>query len=458
MRNRSPWIHQLDKDRAHQRLSGDITTDVVIVGAGIAGIATAFFALKYTTQKVSLVEAYKLAHGASGHNAGQVATYFEKGFANMVKDFGLHEAASAQAAINNAWELINEMYRDAGLDIFFNQELGHDGYSTYEQVVGALEEARLKRQGGLDPEHMGIAVNAPFLDDIPPQYVGLYRAIPHATVLEMLETKNPVFLAVSSLKKGSINSALFCEKIVGYLLGAYPERFALYEHTPVHKIILSPDGAVLDADRHVVLAKHVVLCTNGFENFHIINENGLELDTKFHYSVRGRVAYMSAYLEPADNPPIATSYETPEEPSDYIPYYYLTRRPYEFEEGMVHNLISIGGPEEPFADNTYSQEVEYPERAIEVLNRFVHEIYAPEKEGRVDYEFTWHGLMGYTQNGMRMIGPEPQNPVLLYNLGCNGVGILPSVFGGRQITRHLAGEKVPPSAFDVPKRLTLPPL
>lgn len=453
-KNRSPWLHQLDKHRKSARLTSDIQTDVAIVGAGIAGIATAFFTLKYTNHTVILLEAHKLAHGASGHNAGQVATYFEKGFAAMVRDFGMDAAAEAQRSINNAWDLINEMYADAKLDIFFNQSLGHDGYSTYEQVLGALEEARLKREAGVLTEHIAIATSAPFLDTIPPQYAGLYHAEPQEVILEMLETHNPVFLAVSSLKKGSINSALFCERIAAYLADTYPSRFSFYEYAPMHKVILQDSGALLDVEAHVVSAKRVVLCTNGFENFHIINENRLEVDAKFHHMVRGRVAYMSAYLESAEHPPIATSYETPAEPSEYIPYYYLTRRPYELPDGTVQNLISIGGPEEPFTDEAYSRETEYPERAIEVLNRFLHEIYAPETAGVVHYEFTWHGLMGYTQNGMRMIGPEPQNPVLLYNLGCNGVGILPSIFGGRKIAQHLNGEVVPVSVFDVPKRTT----
>lgn len=458
-KNRSPWIHQLDKERPTEALAENLSTDVAIVGAGIAGISTSFFALKYTKHKVVLLEGYKLAHGASGHNAGQVATYFEKGFENMVKDFGMERAADAQRSVDGAWGLLNEMYKDAGLDIFFSQDLGHDGYSTYEQVIHLLEEARLKREAGIEPDIIAIALTASFIDDIPAQYAGLYRAIPHAMVLEMLETKNPVFLAVTSVKKGSINSALFCEKILGYLKETYPDRFSFYEHTPVHKVILHEKDAVLDAHKHVVTAKRVVLCTNGFENFHIVSDNGLEVDAKFHHNVLGRIAYMSAYLEPADNPPIATSYETPAEPTDFIPYYYLTRRPYEFEKGTLHNLVSIGGPEEPFENDRYSRESEYSERAIEVLNNFVRDIYAPEKaEGRVQYEFTWHGLMGYTQNGMRMIGPEPKNPILLYNLGCNGVGILPSVFGGRKVARHLAGEKVAPSAFDVPARVSASPL
>ena len=56
--------------------------------------------------------------------------------------------------------------------------------------------------------------------------------------------------------------------------------------------------------------------------------------------------------------------------------------------------------------------------------------------------------MGYTPNGLRCIGPEPLNPVLMYNLGCNGVGILPSVYGGKKISQFLNNEDLTPSLFD----------
>lgn len=457
-KNRSPWIHQLDKERKSVRLGADLATDVAIVGAGIAGIATAFFVLKHTNKKVVVLEKFKLAHGATGHNAGQVVSYFEEGFKAIVDKFGLQLATEGHAAVDQAWGLLHEIYDEAGLDIFFHDGPGNDGMSTYEQVLDELEDARLKREANVETDRMAISTTAPFLDTIPPQYAGLYQAVPHAQVLDMLETDNPVFLAVSTAKRGCINSALLCEKVVEYLLKKYPGRFVLYEHASVNKIILHTDTALLDADAHTVVAERVVLCTNGFENLHIINKNGLEVDAKYHHLLRGRVAYMSAYLEPADKPAMAISYETPDEPTENLPYYYLTRRPFEYEKGVEHNLISVGGPEEPFEDEVYSREAEYPERAMEILDRFVHEVYNPGRESRAEYAFTWHGLMGYTTNGVRMVGPEPQNKVLLYNLGCNGVGILPSVMGGRKVARHLAGEKVPPSIFDVPARvLSIPP-
>jgi glycine/D-amino acid oxidase-like deaminating enzyme len=39
----------------------------------------------------------------------------------------------------------------------------------------------------------------------------------------------------------------------------------------------------------------------------------------------------------------------------------------------------------------------------------------------------------------------------MYNLGCNGVGILPSIYGAKRIAQLLAGETLGPSIFDIPR-------
>ena len=64
------------------------------------------------------------------------------------------------------------------------------------------------------------------------------------------------------------------------------------------------------------------------------------------------------------------------------------------------------------------------------------------------YDFHWHGLMGYNDSGIRVVGAHPRHPRLLYNLGCNGVGFLPSIHGGHRIARLLAGQRVAASVFD----------
>ena len=64
------------------------------------------------------------------------------------------------------------------------------------------------------------------------------------------------------------------------------------------------------------------------------------------------------------------------------------------------------------------------------------------------FDFAWHGLMAYTPGSVRIVGRHPHDHRLLYNLGCNGVGFLPSIAGGRRIARLLAGDELQPSIFD----------
>jgi glycine/D-amino acid oxidase-like deaminating enzyme len=453
MQNRSPWLHQLDQGRQTQPLGRALEPGVAIVGAGIAGIATAFFTLKYTDKTVAILERHKLAHGATGHNGGQIVSYFERGFASLCEEFGIPMAAKGQQAVEDAWELLDEMYTDAGLDIPFARFVGHAGLSSFAQILFHLRNNEARRRAGLNLEEMIIAEDALFLHEIPREFVGLYRLAPCAEILERLETKNPQYIACLSYQKGCINSALFCQEVAAYLTREYPGRFALYEHTPVHKILLRDSHGVIDAGEYVVKAPRIVLCTNGFKDFTLISENGLGLDGTFHAALHGRVAYMSGYLERLNKAPIAVSYFPEPGATAEENYFYLTRRPYEYEHKSGHNLISLGGPDEPLPeDSAYSLEAEFPEKHMAVFDKFLRSTYDLDPNKKIDYLFTWHGLMGYTKNGVRMAGPEPKNPVLLYNLGCNGIGILPSTMGGRKIARHLEGEKVEKSIFDVPKR------
>lgn len=451
--NRSPWLSQLRADRPSHKLDRDGDADVAIIGAGIAGISTAFFILKNTEKTVAVLERDKLAHGATGHNAGQVVSYFEIGFAKLVELFGQEKAKAGQLAVEDAWGLIDEMYRDAQMDIPFARFMGHAGLMTLDQVMRHINNNAARAAAGLDVERMRIADSAPFLGEIPKEHADLYEVVPHAEILDALETKVTDYVAMLSHQKGVINSALFCQEVVAYLQGKYPDRFTLYEHSPVAKVILHEESAVLDVIEHTLTAKHVVLATNGFEKFTIIDQNNLVLDHKFHQLIEGTVGYMSGYLEPMDKQPVAISYfDKGEEDASHNDelYYYLTRRPYEQGEAS-QNLISIGGPDVDMQDSrAYRRDQDFPDSLIASIDAFVKKTYDPDPNRAIEYVFTWHGLMGYTTNWVRLVGKEPRNPVLLYNLGCNGVGILPSVYGGSRIAELVAGKELEPSIFDVP--------
>ena len=451
MPNNSPWIHQLNKERKIIKLGQDVETDIAIVGGGIAGISTAFFILRNTPYKVVLLEANKLGHGATGHNAGQVTSYFERSFHELVEEFGLKMATEGQRSIELAWELMDQMYTEAGLDIPFARFTGYAGFCTFEQIVAVLKNNVLRKSGGLTVRPILIANNIESKDSIPEEFVGLYKLVPQEEILEKLETTNKNFIALAETQKGVVNSALFTEEVAIYLLKQYKDRFTIFENTKVPKVVLKEGHAILDAEHWSVLAKQVVLCTNGFENIKIFDTSGLEIDTRFHHFIHGVVARMSGFIEQMSKPPTAISYyvgsgENFDDMSE--PYFYLTRRAYEYNDNK-HDLTCLGGPQETIANRAeYHPEFDYPEEIEKTTDAFLHQLYNIEPAKKVEYAFTWHGLMGYTTNGVRLVGKDPKNAVLLYNLGCNGVGILPSIFGGDKISHIVNGKKFPPSIFD----------
>lgn len=448
--NKSPWIHQLDHSRRVVSLSKDIDTDIAIIGAGIAGISTAFFVLKYTNQRVVVIDQGKMAHGATGHNAGQVVARFERPLSELEKEFGFEKTKDAIQGLYSSWGLIDEIFEDAKLNIIFSEVNGNIGLSTLYQVILALQDMEIEIRSGITDGEFLISDTAPFKDSIPKVFEKLYKFVPQSEILKRMETEDKGFHALYTDRAACMNSALFCQEVVAYLLKKYPDRFNLYENTRMNKVVLRKNNALIDAGKHTIDASKIVLCTNGFENFEIFNDGGLAIDKNLHHSVEGVVGYMSGYLEKMNKTPTAIAYLKEDyDPAAYnTAYYYLTRRPHEYGD-KKHNLVCMGGPEIGIGDRAeYLSDYDYPDNIPAQIDQFIKAEYDADPNHKIDYDFTWHGLMGYTPNRLRLIGEEPKNPTLVYNLGCNGIGIIPSIYAARRISKIIAGDRLRPSIFD----------
>jgi glycine/D-amino acid oxidase-like deaminating enzyme len=449
-KNKSPWIHQLDHERPIDRLAEDAAADVAVIGAGIAGVATAYFTLSKTQKSVIHIERARLAHGASGHNAGLIVADFERPLPDLEREFGFERAAEALRCIERGWALLDEMYHGAGLDIPLSRFTEETGLLDADHVKLFAAEADFRRRAGLPFFPVKVARGRVAPEALAALDPALYAWVDEADIRAALECENDRYVGLAEEPAGVANSALLCQEVIRFLQRAYPGRYRLVEETKIEKVVLKDSGVVLDAGVATVSCGEVVLCTNGFEDFTIIGEGGLCLDKEFHRNVRGIVGYMSGYLVPMRRPPAGLVYLESEGFSEDEAYYYVTRRPYEYERGTGarHNLISAGGPQVLLESHTdYSFDDEYPgERAAEI-QRFVDATYGKDTPGEKHRLFAWHGLMGYTRGMVRMVGPHPASPRLLYNLGCNGIGLLPSIWGGETVARHLAGEAVPRTIF-----------
>ena len=145
--NKSPWIEQLDPSVQFPSLDRHTQADIVIIGAGIAGISTAYHVLHNTNLSVALVEAKQIAHGATGHNAGQVVLYFEKPFQDIVREYSLEMAIDGQKSLFRGFELLEEMVEKVGMQEQFEPCKGFMGVRSIAQLVRHLENKYLRDTG-----------------------------------------------------------------------------------------------------------------------------------------------------------------------------------------------------------------------------------------------------------------------------------------------------------------------
>lgn len=444
---RSPWIAQLRPDGPPAPLSGDTNTDVVIVGAGIAGLATAFFVLRNTPHRVTVLERDRVARGASGRNAGQLTTYFERPLYDIAAEFGVELACEAQRGFDDAHDLLDLLVTEAGLDVRVERFTGHMGMFNLSQLDVHLRNNAVRRDGGIERETIKVSQDAEFLGDIAREYRDLYEVVPQHEINELLGTVGTRYRAVLSDRKGCANSGMTVQQTLAHLQSTYADRLGYFDHTKVERVVVSDDEVVVEANGHRVTAGYVVMCTNGFADHVVEDRAGAAVRLAESQRVAGVVGYMAAFFEESLREPTAISYIRNDVIGGETPYVYVTRRTYDRPEGVA-TLTCMGGPERPLTESTYDPNQTYPASMLQLMDDVIRPYAQPARPAGLPFDFQWHGLMGYSPGMIRVIGAHPQFGRLLFNLGCNGVGFLPSVFGGERVSRLLAGKTLPPSIFD----------
>ena len=343
--NHSPWIAQIDQEIDYPPLSKNSKTDIIVIGAGIAGVSTAYHILTQTDLSVSLVEAKKIARGASGHNAGQVVLYFEKPFQEIAQQYGLEMAIDGQKSLFRGFEILEEIAQKIGMSDQLEVCEGYMGVRSLEQLTRHLENKYLRDVGGAQFDAIFVDQHWSSINDLPEKFSDMVTVVPQEFIREKLET-HEYFPVMLTSRKACVNSALFCQTALQYLLQNYSQRLQVYEHSPVEEIRLFPDRAneVLVGDFRIE-GSDIVLCTNGFEHFHIVdlyNSNSRERDTAFHKNVHGLVGYMAGFFAPHKKAS-AISYYPEALPKDWESeqYFYVTRRTI-VQDGAKKSLVCVG--------------------------------------------------------------------------------------------------------------------
>lgn len=422
----SPWLAQLRRTRPVTELRESDAADVAIIGGGIAGISTAYFVLERTDLDVVLLEKDLVAGGATGHNAGQVVAAFEVPYPELVERYGAALVEQGLAETFEGWKHLRDMLKYIDAEELLQDVQGHLALSSLEDLQGRLEEGAPAGTRGQ------VLIADDIIKEVPSIPKGV-RAVTREGLLEALWSRDPRYIAAMGTRVGTINSAMLAEKLAERLAERYGNRFRIYERSAASSVRLG-DRAAVKANGHAVHAGSVVMCTNGYP------EPRYEA-CAFPVgkgAVRGVEGYMIGKYSSAGSPGVKVFFPGP---SGNGPYYYVTRR--RFGDRW---LTSAGGPDLQLRPGEGPEDESLRDEEFYGLIEGFMARTVQGYEGPRDVQ--WKGLMGYTSPNVRLVGQDPGNGALYYNLGCNGIGILTSVAGGLRISRLLEGEVLPPSMFD----------
>lgn len=146
----SPWIHELPSTRRpdYPRLRGETTADVVIMGGGLTGCATAYACAMAGLRPV-VVEADRIGQGSSGRSAGLLLPEPGPAFREVVQAHGLRAARRifetwSKGASDGA-ALLRRLKVTGGVEAFDSLVVAFRG-----DEKALLREHAARQEGGLD--------------------------------------------------------------------------------------------------------------------------------------------------------------------------------------------------------------------------------------------------------------------------------------------------------------------
>ncbi|MBO9588853.1 FAD-binding oxidoreductase [Devosia sp.] len=222
--------------RDTQKLEGEVTADICVVGAGYSGMSTAIH-LAEQGLKVVVVEAAEVGWGASGRNGGQVVNGLNASLATIGRRYGEKTANFVGGLVQEGAGIIYDWVARYGIDCDLKRGNIYAAYT--EQHMRDLEAKKtLWQSHGMDDHELldREAVRKHIGSDV---YAG--GMIDHSG-----GHMHPLNLV--------LGEARAFEGLGG----------VIYEHSPVTRVGQSADSAVVETSGGRVTAKTVVVCGNAY--------------------------------------------------------------------------------------------------------------------------------------------------------------------------------------------------
>lgn len=387
----SLWWDERAKPAGGDRpaLNGDLESEVVVIGAGVAGL-TAALELSRNGKKVVVLEAHRVGAGESQRTTSHLTEVLDQRFFEMADSFGDEVAVLMAQGQRMAIDFIERQVSDLNIDCGFSRL---DGYlfaaaGNQEQREELEEEARacerLKLGGHRVSSVEGIAM--------------------------------------------STGGALRFERQAQLIPGPYLQALArqveaeggrIFEQTMV-KSVDDSDRCEVVADRGIVVADHVIVATNA----------PMHTKLMLHVSIENYRSYVVASAWPEDRPlPLLSDLA---EPYHYIRTQSIDGGTYLIVGGEDHAVGEGPGDETPY------------ERLRE---------YTAANFGGGPLTHRWSGQIVDTADGLPYIGPTRRGSRILVATGFSGNGYTNGTLAGITLKEAVLGREDPWIATLSPMRV-----
>lgn len=364
------------------QLNEDIESHVCVIGAGLAGLATAY-GLAERGKTVTLLESRTIGFGASGRNGGFVLAGYAASPKDIIRKVGLETAQELYGLTQNAQKLIRKRAQE--LDIPCDIVDGHLKTSMYDDPSSLQTSAEfLQKNFGENIEFWARdKVRAGCKTE--QYYDGLFF---------------PDYFHMHPL-----NYAL------GIAQGILDKGGNIYEKTAALETQRNKNGQiVVKTEKGSVTADHIVYCGSAYFN---------ALNKKIARSCLPISTYVMV-TEPLT--------DAQRESSVVAPYAIRDNRfTDDYYRILPDNSLLWGG-------RVGLNKLPEPEDLKVMMMEDLLKIY-PQLEG-LKARIAWAGLMGYSVHKMPHIGQMEEGIWYCTNFGGNGVG--PTTAGGEVIAKAIA--------------------
>ncbi len=363
--------------------------DVVIVGAGITGLSTAYWLEKEDPAlKIAVIEKNRVAFGASGRNAGFITCGSVEHFNRMISKHGLNQALEIwKFSETNLRLLEQEIIEGQGNKIQFEKKgafslaAQDNEFVELKKVSEIMTSLKIPNEvlEGSDVEKRLGAVN----------FVGGIKYIDDAST-------NPVGLL--QMLRAKIKSPIF-------------------ESVEAYRIDTSEEGTkILKTDKGDFESSMVVLALNGYSaNLHPYFRDKI-------FPTRGQCLMTEAVPRFMEGPCYANFY------LDY------------FRQTPTGELL-IGG----FRQMEKETEVGYSDHVTDVIQNSLHHFVKTYLPKLADAKIThrWGGVMGFAKDGEPLVGSIPEDPSIFFAGGYTGHGIGMAFNTAKTLVDSIFGREIP---------------